>query len=90
MCIIIRSPHFDAELFLNTFHADRDSRFLSDAKDNLEDKKMSNAKVQRLLLLSSSPLVLENFFKVRDVNARLSSGQSEGMLSNIYKEKESN
>lgn len=90
MCIITRSPHFDAELFLNTFHADRDSRFLSDAKDNLEDKKMSNAKVQRLLLLSSSPLVLENFFKVRDVNARLSSGQSEGILSNIYKEKESN
>jgi len=48
---------------------------------------MSNSKIQRLLLISSSPLVLENFFRVHSVNAALASSSIEKQLTTIEGEK---
>lgn len=84
-----RSREFDPEIFLNTFHPDADTDSLAAAKETLNPKVLSNSKIQRLLLISSSPLVLENFFKVRGVNEALSTSSVEKQLTAIEGEKTS-
>jgi len=82
----IESPTFDPDLFLTTFHADASREDLIEAQKRLQDKDMGNDRMIKLLILSSSPQVLENFVRVSSINTFLQKSSIANDLTTLDKE----
>jgi len=68
------------------FHEDETARFYEGALAKLKSQRISNSKKKELLLLSSSPLIFENFVKVNSVSTTLNSSTAKKNIEVIEKD----
>ena len=57
---------------MNTFHADASKSDLRKALAVLKEKNLTNERCNLMSVISSSPLILDNFVKVNSVNTQIS------------------
>lgn len=56
---------------MNTFHADASKTDLRKALAVLKEKNLTNERCNLMSVISSSPLILDNFVKVNSVNTQI-------------------
>ena len=84
----VESKAFNPDAYLNTFHPAADAEFYTQAQDVLREKALSNQKMRRILTISSSPLILDNYIKVNSVAKQVHSSNLESQINHIGNEQQ--
>ena len=79
----IESPDFDADIFLDNIHSDKDERFYQQALHALKTSQTRRKATKAILVQSNSPTIIENYSDLTSIQKSLLSKKTLSTIASI-------